>query len=283
MAILNTELAKIEERLRHGDAATALQLCNSLPRQHRRQPVALKLTGIAAYMAGKPQLAINALKKFVAIAPGDLGGWGNLGNAYQADGRIDDAITAFRRAIEIDASVAGLHYNLGNALLDKGRSGDAEHSFRTAIQLRPIHAASHHNLALALRYQGRAGEARPHAAEAVRLAPDWPEAQLGLANCLADLGQEQAALELISPVLARWPNHMEIRLAKALALIRCHRIQEASALFSATITMAAANPAALDAVVATSKAAARLLASQGLIEAAVTACRQGIMLTPKYV
>ena len=68
-----------------------------------------------------------------------------LGNAFQAQGRIDDAIAVFRTTVVMatdvqdDGLAASACFNLGNALVRGGRKAEAVVEFQRALQFDPEH------------------------------------------------------------------------------------------------------------------------------------------------
>ena len=65
-------------------------------------PDALNALGIAALQAGQLDQAIAFLEKATSLAPQHRFAWNNLGRAYIAARRSDDAIAAFDRQIAIN-------------------------------------------------------------------------------------------------------------------------------------------------------------------------------------
>ena len=71
----------------------------------------------------------------------------NLGEAYQKQGRLDDAIKEYQTAINLKSGLSlSVHYNLGMAYQQQGRLDDAIKEYQTAIKLKPDYAVVHYNL-----------------------------------------------------------------------------------------------------------------------------------------
>lgn len=69
----------------------------------------------------------------LTIAPRATPVYNNLGNAFIAENRLQEAIDVYRRGLEIDAQAQNLHYNLGLALAKQGESKAALQQLRASI------------------------------------------------------------------------------------------------------------------------------------------------------
>jgi protein O-GlcNAc transferase len=111
------------------------------------------------YEAGRLRDAIRACETGLRESPGDAALHKLLGDALQADGRIDEAIAAYDRALGIDAQLQGAWYASGCAWLAKKVYATALQRFETASALVPGDAASHHNAGTACFHLGLTDEA----------------------------------------------------------------------------------------------------------------------------
>jgi tetratricopeptide (TPR) repeat protein len=66
----------------------------------------------------------------------------NIGAAYYAKGRYDEAIQMYRRGIEANPLAASLHYSLGAALQQQGKAGEAQKEMMLAVKIDPKFAHS---------------------------------------------------------------------------------------------------------------------------------------------
>ena len=275
-----TMFAPLEAKLRQGDAAGALRLWAALPRKHRDHPMALKLGGIAAYMAGETGKAVEALTKFVRVCPDDAAGWVNLGNALQRLGRLDGAVEAFRRAVAQEPSVPALRYNLGNALLEARDGVGAEAELRAAIALRPGHAPSHHGLSLALQARGDFAAALAAADQAIAANSAWAIGYLGRGNCLVSLGREAEAVAAFDRAVACSPRAVEVLASKAVGLFRLGRNEAGAAQMGHVLAMMGKSDAEKRAVAAALASVASVLVARRQFTNAAAACEQALDLTP---
>jgi len=82
--------------------------------------------------------------------PSNVAVHNNLGEAYRALNRLDDAVRCYRGAIALRPEYANAHNNLGVALSKQGKFEDAVDSFRKALALKPDLATARTNLFKAL-------------------------------------------------------------------------------------------------------------------------------------
>ena len=79
----------------------------------------------------------------------------NLGLAFQASRKPDEAIACYQRALQLQPEFVEVHYNLGNAWNEQGQLAEAAACYRRAIELRPNYAEAHYNLGKVLQDQGK--------------------------------------------------------------------------------------------------------------------------------
>jgi len=143
---------------------------------------------------GQYAAAVPALKEAIALAPAKMSPelfttYNNLGAAYSALGRIDDALKVLH-AIQVrtlpvpETELARPEYRrervrlataMGNILLARGKLVEAEIVYRRAVTLGPEDAAAHGNLANVLFLQGKFAEADAQFDLAVARDPNNPE------------------------------------------------------------------------------------------------------------
>jgi tetratricopeptide (TPR) repeat protein len=161
--------------------------------------------GNALLAQGDRAGAVAAYRKATALAPTSPAAHSNLGVALQAQGDLAGAVAACRRALALDPNYAEAHYNLGNALYARGLPGEAVAAYRAALALDPRHALAHDNLGRALEDQGRPGEAICCYQRAVGLDPGHAKAHANLGIALKDQGQLDEAVAAYRRALALDP------------------------------------------------------------------------------
>lgn len=131
------------------------------------------------------------------------------GNAFQAQGRSQDAAACYRQAIAINPDAAELHSNLGNLLDSLGERDEAVASYRKALALKPDVAAVHSNLGLTLQAQGRFDEALASYGRAIVLQPDYAGAHFNLGLALQGQGRNADAAASYRRLLALRPDYAQ--------------------------------------------------------------------------
>ena len=119
----------------------------------------------------------------------------NLGAAFAAQGKLEEAIAEYREALRLEPNFTEAHNNLANELVAQGKPEEAIPEFERALQLEPRYPDAHNNLAVQLARQGRVAEAIQHWEEAIRLLPGYAEAEYNLALTLARQGRTDEAVQ----------------------------------------------------------------------------------------
>ena len=169
--------------------------------------VLTKILAFALWSQGKD--ALSLLLRVTELLPDDAEAHGNLGNAYRAAGRPEDAVRSHRRALDIDRAHAPAHNDLGTALLDLGRVDEATASFRRAVALKPHFALAHSNLGHVLTLQNQLDEAEACCRNALRLNPALTGAIVQWAEHEAARGRFATAEELLRRALQFEPEMPE--------------------------------------------------------------------------
>jgi hypothetical protein len=103
-----------------------------------------------AHQAGRNDVALDLIRRSIALSPDVPAGHNNLGNVLKEIGQLDEAIAAFRKSISLKGDSAEVHNNLGDALRDNGQLDEAIAACRQAIAIRPDYAEAYSNLGNAL-------------------------------------------------------------------------------------------------------------------------------------
>jgi predicted O-linked N-acetylglucosamine transferase (SPINDLY family) len=170
---------------------------------------ALNLLGVIAAQTGNSALAVERITRAISANPGDAGYYCNLGAAYQALNRLDDAVASYRQALALRPDYALALNNLGNALNDLDSPEEAIASFHKALAVNPGYADAHSNLGSALKGLGRNDEAVLSYQKAIAIAPGLAEAHFNLGNVLHAQMHINAAIDSFLEALALKPEmHM---------------------------------------------------------------------------
>ena len=113
----------------------------------------------------------------------------NLGMAYRALDRLDDAIACYRRALAIDADGLETEYNLANALRAADDLLTAVAHYEHVLAQSPDHGgARKNNLALTLKALGRLQDARGQLLKLIEFEPINSNSFCNLGVILMELG-----------------------------------------------------------------------------------------------
>ena len=102
----------------------------------------------------------------------------NMGNAYVDLGQYQEAIESYQHAIKLNANslqpqpLSKPHNNLGLAYAASDRLEDAVAEFNQAVQLKPDYAEAHYNLGVAYLQLGKKNEARAQQQTLMKLNSD---------------------------------------------------------------------------------------------------------------
>lgn len=181
----------------------------------------------AAMQEGKREAALQILKSSSLIKNSAALRY-NQGNIEYELGRLDEAIVSYQSALERFPTFRRAHKNLGSALIQKGDLKNAEASLRKAVELGELDGST---LGL-LGYCYLNAEQYASALQAYRIAqltqPDTVEWKAGMAQCLAEVGDDQEALMLMEEVVESRPN--EVSYALLLVNIQLHLEQKLEAI-----------------------------------------------------
>jgi tetratricopeptide (TPR) repeat protein len=201
-----------------GALVDAEPLYRRVLQQAPRQSDALHLLGVLAAQQGRPDEAIALISAAIAELPGTAIFHANLGRAYKALRRLDDAVASFDRAIACGSTDPGVFNDRGSVLLEMDRTQAALDSFDQAIALQPASAGAFNNRGNALRLLDRNLEALDSFDRAIALLPDYADAASNRGNVLQELDRFEAAVASYDQALALQPDHADARANRAAAL-----------------------------------------------------------------
>ncbi len=86
----------------------------------RGMPVRLNLLGTLSYHAGYNDVAIELIRRAVAIDPAVSAYQSNFGNLLRVTGHVDDAIAAYQASLPLTPDMGEIYSNLASATGRKG-------------------------------------------------------------------------------------------------------------------------------------------------------------------
>ncbi|MCH7539691.1 MAG: tetratricopeptide repeat protein [Proteobacteria bacterium] len=194
-----------------------------------RHADALHLLGVAAHHAGRPAEAVDLIGKAIAAGGRVAVYHNNMGEAYRAQDKFDEAVLHYRQALAIQPNSVGTCYNLGAALMAQGQAEAAIAAYRQALTIEPNAPEAHYNLACALRQRGAVEEAIGSYERALELNPDLVEAHFNLAGALTERHRREEAIVHLRQVIARQPENAEAHYRLGQALAALDRFEDAAA------------------------------------------------------
>jgi tetratricopeptide (TPR) repeat protein len=141
--------------------------------------------------------AVEGFRRALAVDPGYLKAYDNLGLALDALGRYDEAIQSGQEALRLNRARASHSpwpaLNLGLVLMRLDRLDEAEALFRESAREDPRFAPAPYQLGVVLEKKGRNAEAAAALGEAVRLDPRYAEPHYVLARLYRRAGETEKA------------------------------------------------------------------------------------------
>ncbi|SMF44313.1 Tetratricopeptide repeat-containing protein [Azospirillum oryzae] len=157
-------------------------------------PHALHLWGILAALTGRPEEAMDRIRRAIAAAPDIADFHVNLARVEAALNRPDHAARLYATAVVLQPEAVETRFQLAGLLQDLGRPDEAEEQYDALLTVAPLHASIHLNRALLREAQGRFAGARDGFRAALVLEPAHAKALLRLAATERELGRGGAAL-----------------------------------------------------------------------------------------
>jgi Flp pilus assembly protein TadD len=153
--------------------------------------------GRLRYTQGRYGDALTCFEKTLALNPRSVKGENNLGLAYEALNRNDDAVRAYRNAIawqkDDPAPSEQPLLNLAILLQHRNQLPEAQQLLEQAAKIAPKDPHIHENLGQVYLHTNRAADAVKEFADAVRLAPQNPRYHYLLGQAYRRTGDEGQA------------------------------------------------------------------------------------------
>ena len=162
---------------------------------------ALHLLGVIAHQVGKHEIAVEYITRAIALNPTAAEYHSNIGEAYRALARLNEAEASFQQALALKPATAEAMNNLGAVLQAQDKLEEAVAHYQRAVALKPNYAEAHNNLGTALHKQGQSEGAIAQYRQAIALKPDYVQAILNL--CAAQKGPAKSD-DPIQNILSRF-------------------------------------------------------------------------------
>lgn len=215
------ELRMAQELQRSGAAKEAADIYQVLLKRDPKNFDLNHLLGMALIQTGKYDLALPRLQMAVKLNTASVAALSNLGVAYHALERYDDAVDAYARASTLRPDLPDPHARRAAVLMAAGRREDAALALEAAIALKPDPRYLN-DYGAVLRDLGRPDAALESLARAIAAQPAYVAAHINCGNVLRDLGRAQDAIAAFDRALALHPDHPDALLNKARAIEEAH-------------------------------------------------------------
>ena len=193
------------QRHKKGDLKFAYKVYAEVLKQFPELANALHYLGLIAQQTGRPNDAIQLLRRSIASDGSDPRTYNHLGQVYlylkdrqrakqyfeealradpahedslnnlanilKAEGDIEAAVGLYRKIQGKNSKSALAKYNLANALKELHEYDDAIAMYKEAVSVEPVNYMAHFNLAVSLEEKGRFKEAVQHYEEAIAVNP----------------------------------------------------------------------------------------------------------------
>lgn len=203
-------LERVYDHLRHSRLPEAEQALAPLLQQMSRDPAVHRAHAVLAQSAGRNDLALQAMRTAVGLAPDAVPLLMEFGQLLASTGHADESVETFRRVATLQPASPEAWYFLGMALYTARRDVDALPAFRQAHALAPgqpqiaralaetEYALEHHAEALTM-YERLAAQAAPGQSIDAGLC-------LRLSQCRRKTGMPAQALENVREGLQRFAD-----------------------------------------------------------------------------
>lgn len=190
--------------------------------------------GNRALLAGDFADAERLFHRATEADPGNPEAWRSLGMARSRQGDVEGEIEALRRGLESDPDHVWLHADLGSAYLAARRLNEAEAEFDAALARAPDLARAHQGKGQILASREQWAAARPHLDAAMEGGSPGPRLRRLHAVARARTGDVDGAVEVLRELRAAARDDVGHRDALANVLEEAGRTAEAAAVYSAT-------------------------------------------------
>ena len=213
-ALLQAEHYRVAGRFSEAEA-----LCRRVLETNPASPDAEHILGLIAYQQGAFALAVEHVRRAIALAPKASVFHANLSEMLRLTGQPQAAVEAAERALAIDPDMPAALSNLGVALYDLKAYEAAADAQRRAIAIKPDFAVAHSNLGNALHALHRYDEAIATFQRAVELEPHYADAWANLGTTLHHAGAFDEGAAAFRRAIALAPGHANAHTGLGLLLL----------------------------------------------------------------
>lgn len=223
LELLRRALAHLEG----GNETEAECICRRLALDDNSDLEALLLLGLATGMRGDVHTAAAVLDRVARQRTEKAHPCSDLAALLIRGGKGDLIAPLYRECLRLAPDDLRLHYSFAAFLRENGDADAAVDLLGAVVRKLPANAEAHDQMGLALAEAGRFGEAVEQFRHAIACDPRPAAFWANLGMILKIESQFDAALHACDEALARAPCDRQIRVNRAVALLRAGRFAEA--------------------------------------------------------
>ena len=192
--------------------------------------------GLNHMKEGRSALALEEFKRAVDKDSKNPYFFKGLGLAYASQRRFDEAVEAFRKALTLNPYYVDARNDLGTALILSGKRQEGKAEFLAAFNdpTNPTPELASRNLGQAYFEEKNYAEAFNWYRTSVNRNKSYPDAYLGLADALLNLGRLEEAIVHLETAARECPESALVRLTLGEAYYKAGRFGEARAALEET-------------------------------------------------
>lgn len=184
----SAEMASVRCAMSVNDVDSAVEGLVRLNREFPHNPEVLYVT--AHFFS---ELANRASSEIAATAPDSYQAHELDAEAYESQGKWDEAVSEYNQILEKNPNLPGIHYRLGRIILVRPPTAttvdDAKKEFEAELQIDPTNASAEYALGQIAQHAEQWDEAEDHYRKAAKIDEGFLEAFLGLGMSLNALGK----------------------------------------------------------------------------------------------
>jgi tetratricopeptide (TPR) repeat protein/thiol-disulfide isomerase/thioredoxin len=170
-------------------------------------PNAWNNLGLLKTREGKTAEAIPYFQEALKLSPDHLVALENLGNAYRAQKRWDEARKKLEHAVAVDPEDPEANYSLGMVFAQLDDTRRAEEYLQRALKLRPDYPEALNNLGVLYLRTQRRDQAVATFQQCIQVAPGFDQAYLNLARVYSLENAPDKARVVLLELLKQRPGH----------------------------------------------------------------------------
>jgi tetratricopeptide (TPR) repeat protein len=178
------------------------------------------------------ELAMRSAHELVAVAPHSAEVQELNAEAFESQGKLDEAEKAYRQILEQYPQQPGIHYRIGRIILDEPQTEtsaqEARKEFEAELKIDPTAASAEFMLGDLDRQSQEWSDAIEHFGRAAQLDTGFSEAFLGLGISLNAAGKHADAVAPLEKYVKMEPSDPAGHYQLAIAYARTGRMQDAN-------------------------------------------------------